>query len=91
MAFNEKLNKLLEEIQKKKCFNYDIVFREKNEFGKQNTLSQVKFKALLMEEKDANLWWDVVQDIGKVYKKYERNERLYNDKIFQMKKSYAII
>jgi hypothetical protein len=33
-----------------------------------------------MEEKNANMWWDVVQDIvqkdiGKVYKRYERNER----------------
>jgi hypothetical protein len=38
MAFNEKLNNLLEETQKKKPFNYDIVFRENNEFKKQNTL-----------------------------------------------------
>ncbi len=38
MAFNEKLNKLLDEIQKKKTFNYDIVFIENNEFKKQNTL-----------------------------------------------------
>jgi hypothetical protein len=34
-----------------------------------------------MEENDENLWWDVVQDInqkdiGKVYRRYERNERL---------------
>jgi hypothetical protein len=34
-----------------------------------------------MEEKAANLWWDVVQDIiqkdiGKVYIKYERNEKV---------------
>ncbi len=34
MAFNEKLNKLLEEIQKKKPFNYDIVFTKNNEFKK---------------------------------------------------------
>jgi hypothetical protein len=44
-----------------------------------------------MEEKDANLWWDVIQDIvqkdiGKVCKKYERNERLYKHKIFRMEK-----
>ncbi len=31
MAFNEKLNKLLEETQKKKPCNYDIVFKENNE------------------------------------------------------------
>jgi hypothetical protein len=38
-----------------------------------------------MEEKDADLWWDTVQKyIGKVYRKYERNERLYKHKIFQM-------
>jgi len=35
--------------------------------------------------------WDVVQDIvqkdiTKVYKKYERNERLYKHKIFEMEK-----
>jgi RNAse (barnase) inhibitor barstar len=39
-----------------------------------------------MEEKDVDLWWDVVQniverDIGKVYKKYERNEKFYKHKI----------
>jgi hypothetical protein len=38
MAFNEKLNKLLEVIQKKKHFNYDIVFGENSEFRKHNTL-----------------------------------------------------
>jgi hypothetical protein len=60
MAFNEKLNKLLEDIQKKKPFNYDIVFGENNEFRKQNILLQVKLKALSMEKKDVDLWWDVV-------------------------------
>jgi hypothetical protein len=60
MAFNEKLNKLLKDIQKEKPFNYDIVFGENSEFKKQNTLLQVKLKALSMEEKDADLWWDVV-------------------------------
>jgi hypothetical protein len=39
-----------------------------------------------MEEKDVDLCWDVVQnivqrDIGKVCKKYERNERFYKHKI----------
>jgi len=63
MAFNEKLNTLLEETQKKKPFNYDIVFKKNNEFKKHNILLQVKLKALLMEKKDSNLWWDVVQDI----------------------------
>lgn len=59
-TFNEKLNKLLEETLKVKPFNYDIVFKENNEFKKYNTLIQVKLKALSMEEKDANLWWDVL-------------------------------
>jgi len=91
MTFNEKLNKLLEKTQKKKPFNYDIVFIENNEFKKHNILFQVKLKALSIKEKDANLWWDVVQDIvqkdiGKVCKKYERNERLYRHKISQMEK-----
>ncbi len=85
------LNKLLEEIQKKKPFNYDIVFGENNEINKQNTLFQVKLKALSMEEKYVDLWGDVVldivqKDIGKIYKKYERNERLYRHKISQMEK-----
>ncbi len=31
MVFNEKLNKLPDEIQKKKPFNYDIVFGENSE------------------------------------------------------------
>jgi hypothetical protein len=44
-----------------------------------------------MEENDANLWWGVVHDIvqkyiGKVYKRYERNERLYMHIISQMEK-----
>jgi len=50
-------------------------------------LLKVKLKALSMEEKDANLSWDAIQkDIGKVYKKYERNERLYRHKISQMER-----
>jgi len=92
MAFNEKLNKLLKETQKKKPFNYDIVFTKNNEFKKHNILLQIKFKALSIEEKDVDLWWDVAQDIvqkdiGKVCIKYERNERLYRHMIFQMEKS----
>ncbi len=44
-----------------------------------------------MEEKDANIWWDIVQnivqkDIRKIYKIYERNEKLYKHKISQMEK-----
>ncbi len=44
-----------------------------------------------MEEIIADLWWDVVQDIvlkniGKVCRKYERNERLYKHKISQMER-----
>jgi hypothetical protein len=42
-----------------------IFFGENSEIKKQNTLFQVKLKALSMEEKDANLWWDVIQDIIK--------------------------
>ncbi len=39
-----------------------------------------------MEEKDGDLWWDVVQDvvqkdIGKVCRRYERNKRLYCDRL----------
>ncbi len=91
MAFNEKLNKFTEETQKTKPFIYGIVFRDNTTFRKQNNLLQVKLKALLMEEKDVNLWWDVVQDIvqediGKVCKNYERTERLYKHKISQMEK-----
>jgi hypothetical protein len=44
-----------------------------------------------MEEKDVDLWWDVVHDIvqkyiGKVCKRYERNERLYMHRISHMEK-----
>jgi hypothetical protein len=44
-----------------------------------------------MEEKDVDLWWDAVQDIvqkdiGKVYKMYKRNEKLYMHKISRMEK-----
>ncbi len=63
MAFNEKLNKLLEETWKVKPFNYDSVFTKNSEYKKQNILLQVRFKALSMEEKDVDLWWDAVQDI----------------------------
>ncbi len=91
MAFNEKLNKLLEETQKKKPFKYDTIFVENSEFNKQNTLLQGKLKVLSMEEKDVDLWWDAVQDIvqkdiGKVYRKYERSERWYKHIISQMEK-----
>ncbi len=85
MDFNEKLQKLLEQAQGVEPFNYDNVFKEKNEF---HILLQVKLKALSMEEKDIDLCWDVVQDIaqkdiGKVYKRYER---LYMHRISQMEK-----
>jgi hypothetical protein len=86
MAFNEKLHELLEETRRVKPFNYESVFIENNEFKKQNTLLQVKLKALSMQEKNANLWWDAIHDIvhkntGKVCKRYEKNERLYNHMI----------
>jgi hypothetical protein len=63
MAFNEKLHKLLEETKRVKPFNYDSVFIEENESKKHNTLLQVKLKALSMEEKNVDMWWDAVQDI----------------------------
>ncbi len=63
MAFNEKLNKLLEKTWRVKPFNYDNVFTKNNEYEKQNTLLQVKLKALSMEEKNGDLQWDVVQNI----------------------------
>jgi uncharacterized protein YdgA (DUF945 family) len=63
MAFNEKSNKLLKKTKGKKPFNYNTVFGDNGEFRKQNTLFQIKLKALLMEEKNVDLWWDEVQDI----------------------------
>jgi len=91
MAFNEKLQKLLEEAHGIKPFNYDSVFRENNELKKQHTLFQIKLETLTMEEKDVDLWWGVAHDIvqkyiGKVCRWYERNERLYMHTIFQMEK-----
>jgi hypothetical protein len=49
-------------------------------------LLQVKLKALTMEENNVDLSWDAVQDIvqkiiGKVCRRYERNERLYKHRI----------
>ncbi len=38
MAFNEKLQKFLEEARRVKPFNYNNVFIENNEFKKHNTL-----------------------------------------------------
>ncbi len=92
MAFNERLEKVLEAAQGIKPFNYDNVFKESNELKKQqHNLFQVKLKALTMEEKDVDLWWDAMQnvvqkDIRKAYKMYERNEKLYTDKISHMEK-----
>ncbi len=91
MALNERLQQVLEQAQGIKPFNYDYVFRENNELKKKHNLFQVKLKALIMEKKDAYLWWDVVQDtvqkdVGKVCKMYERNEKLYRHKISQMEK-----
>jgi hypothetical protein len=60
MAFNEKLQKVLREAQGIKPFNYDSVLKKKNELKKQYTLLQVKLKALTMEEKDVDLWWDIM-------------------------------
>jgi hypothetical protein len=81
----------LEQAQGIKPFNYDIIFKENNELKKQHSLLQVKLKALTMENKDVDIWWDVMQDIiqkyiKKFYRMYERNEKLYMHKIFQMGK-----
>jgi hypothetical protein len=38
MAFNEKLQKLLKEVERVSPFNYDSVFTENNEFKNHNTL-----------------------------------------------------
>jgi hypothetical protein len=79
----------MEEAQGVKPFNYDSVFRENNELKKQHTLLLVKLKALSMEEKDAYMWWDVMQDIvqkyiRKVCRRHEKNERLYRHRISHM-------
>jgi hypothetical protein len=71
--------------------NYDRVFKENDEIHKQHSLFPVKFKELIMDKKDANLWWDVMQDIdqkdiGKVCKIYERNENFYKHRRFHMEK-----
>ncbi len=63
MTFNEKLQTFLKEAQGIKPFNYDNVLKKNNELKKQHTLFQVKLKALTMEEKDGDLWWDAVHDI----------------------------
>ncbi len=55
MTFNEKLQKFLKDAHIIKPFNNDNVFIENNEFKKLNTLFQVKFKALLMEEKNVDM------------------------------------
>jgi hypothetical protein len=44
-----------------------------------------------MEEKDANIWWDVMhdilqKDIRKVCRMYEKNEKLYKHEISHMAK-----
>ncbi len=96
MTFNEELNKPLKETKKEKIFKYDNIFIENDEFKKHNILLQVKLKALSMEEKDVDLWWDAVQDIvqkeiGKVCRRYERNERLYMHKISLDGEGHAII
>jgi hypothetical protein len=44
-----------------------------------------------MEEKDVNIWWDVVddivqKDIGNACRMYEKNEKLYKHDISHMEK-----
>ncbi len=56
MIFNKRLQKVLEEAQGIKSFNYDNVFKKNNELNKQHNLLQVKFKALTMKNKDVDLW-----------------------------------
>ncbi len=81
MVVNERLQQVLEQAKGIKPFNYDNVFRKNNELKKQHSLLKVKLKALIMEEKDVDLWQDVVQgivqkDVGKVCKMFERNKKL---------------
>ncbi len=63
MAFNEKLHKLLEEMERIKPFNYDSVFIDNNEYKKHNTLLQIRLKALSTEDKDVDIWWDAIHDL----------------------------
>ncbi len=91
MVVNETLQQILEYAKGIKPFNYDNVFKKNNELKKQHSLLKEKLKALITEEKDAYLWWDVMEeivqkDIGKVYRMYEKNEKLQRHKIFQMGK-----
>jgi hypothetical protein len=57
---NERLQQVLKQAKGIKPFNFDNVIRENNELKKQHSLLKVKLKALTMEEKDANLWWDAL-------------------------------
>jgi hypothetical protein len=41
-----------------KPFNYDSVFVKNKKFKNHNTLLHVKLKALSMEEKNVDMWWD---------------------------------
>ncbi len=80
MVVNGRLQQVLEQAKGIKPFNYYNVFRKNNELKKKHSLLKVKFKGLIMEEKDVVLWWDVVQDIvqkdiGKVCRMYEKNEK----------------
>jgi hypothetical protein len=54
---------------------------------KNKKLLQVRLEPLSMEERNADLWCDVVhdiihKDIRKICRRYERNERLYMHMIF---------
>ncbi len=60
---NERLQQTIGQAQGIKPFNYDNVFKKNNELKKQHGLLQIKLKALTMEEKNVNFWWDLVQDI----------------------------
>jgi len=57
---NEGLQQVLEQAKGIKPFNYDNVFKENNELKKQHSFLKIKLKALTMEERDVDLWWDVV-------------------------------
>jgi hypothetical protein len=90
-AFNEKLNKLLKETRRIRPFNYDSVFIKNNEFKKYNTLLELKLKALSMEENmqicgGMQYMIYIFFLIGKVCKRYEKNERLHMHMISQMEK-----
>lgn len=54
---------VLEQAEGIKPSNYDNVFFKNNEFKKQHNLLKIKLKAFDYGREDADLWWDVMQDV----------------------------